>query len=115
MQPVSSATDLPVSPYDGFSAGPGYLPSYAARSDQGCVTFPVRCTKALNKKPTEYLRQFYYDSMVFTPGGVAPPDCGGRREPDCNGDGLPVSLDQDGGRPHSHDAWVKRCRARRDT
>jgi aminocarboxymuconate-semialdehyde decarboxylase len=25
----------------------GYLPSYAARSDQGCVTFPARCTKTL--------------------------------------------------------------------
>jgi aminocarboxymuconate-semialdehyde decarboxylase len=45
----------------------GYLPSYAARSDQGCVTFPARCTKTLKMKPTEYLRQIYYDSMVFTP------------------------------------------------
>jgi aminocarboxymuconate-semialdehyde decarboxylase len=44
----------------------GYLPSYAARSDQGCVTFPQRCTKTLKQKPTEYLRQLYYDSMVFT-------------------------------------------------
>jgi len=48
----------------------GYLPSYAARSDQGCVTFPARCTKTLNKKPTEYLKQLYYDSMVFTPEGL---------------------------------------------
>jgi aminocarboxymuconate-semialdehyde decarboxylase len=48
----------------------GYLPSYAARSDQGCVTFPTRCTKTLKKKPTEYLRQLYYDSMVFTPEGL---------------------------------------------
>src|SRR6266850_1341541 len=48
----------------------GYLPSYAARSDQGCVTFPNRCTKTLAKKPTEYLRQLYYDSMVFTPEGL---------------------------------------------
>src|SRR6202140_2955992 len=48
----------------------GYLPSYAGRSDQGCVTFPARCTKTLNKKPTEYLRQLYYDSMVFTPEGL---------------------------------------------
>ena len=50
--------------------GGGYLPSYAARSDQGCVTFPERCTKVLKKKPTEYLRQLYYDSMVFTPEGL---------------------------------------------
>jgi len=48
----------------------GYLPSYAARSDQGCVTFPARCTRTLNKKPTEYLKQLYYDSMVFTPEGL---------------------------------------------
>jgi len=48
----------------------GYLPSYAGRSDQACVTFPQRCTKTLKKKPSEYLRQLYYDSMVFTPEGL---------------------------------------------
>ena len=47
--------------------GGGYLPSYAARSDAGCVTFQDRCTRPLRKKPTEYLRQLYYDSIVFTP------------------------------------------------
>jgi len=47
--------------------GGGYLPSYAARSDAICVTFPDRCTKPLRKKPTEYLRQLYFDSLVFTP------------------------------------------------
>ena len=47
--------------------GGGYLPSYAARSDTGCVTFPDRCPKPLKKKPTEYLKQLYYDSIVFTP------------------------------------------------
>jgi aminocarboxymuconate-semialdehyde decarboxylase len=47
--------------------GGGYLPSYAARSDAGCVTFPDRCPKPLKKKPTEYLKQLYYDSIVFTP------------------------------------------------
>jgi len=49
------------------SHGGGYLPSYAARSDAGCVTFPDRCAKPLKKKPTEYLRQLYHDSIVFTP------------------------------------------------
>ena len=48
----------------------GYLPSYAARSDQGCVTFPARCTNTLKKKPSEYLKQLYYDSMVFTLEGL---------------------------------------------
>ncbi len=46
--------------------GGGYLPSYAARSDAGCVTFPDRCTP-IEKKPTEYLKQLYFDSLVFTP------------------------------------------------
>ena len=47
--------------------GGGYLPSYAARSDAICVTFPDRYTTSLEKKPTEYLRQLYFDSLVFTP------------------------------------------------
>jgi aminocarboxymuconate-semialdehyde decarboxylase len=47
--------------------GGGYLPSYAARSDAICLTFPDRYTTPLRKKPTEYLRQLYYDSIVFTP------------------------------------------------
>jgi aminocarboxymuconate-semialdehyde decarboxylase len=47
--------------------GGGYLPSYAARSDAVCTTFPHRLTKTIKKKPTEYLRQLYYDSIVFTP------------------------------------------------
>jgi aminocarboxymuconate-semialdehyde decarboxylase len=53
----------------GAHAG-GYLPSYAARSDQGCVTFPARCTVSLKKKPTDYLKDLYYDSMVFTSEGL---------------------------------------------
>jgi aminocarboxymuconate-semialdehyde decarboxylase len=47
--------------------GGGYLPSYAARSDAVQTTFPHRMTGTLQKKPTEYLRQFYFDSIVFTP------------------------------------------------
>jgi aminocarboxymuconate-semialdehyde decarboxylase len=47
--------------------GGGYLPSYAGRSDAGIVTFPDRYTRPLRKKPTEYLRQLYFDSIVFTP------------------------------------------------
>jgi aminocarboxymuconate-semialdehyde decarboxylase len=50
--------------------GGGYLPSYAARSDHGCVTFPANCTRTLKKKPSEYLRQLYYDSLVFTSEGL---------------------------------------------
>jgi len=47
--------------------GGGYLPSYAARSDAGIVTFPERFTVSLKKRPTEYLRQLYFDSLIFTP------------------------------------------------
>ena len=46
--------------------GGGYLPSYAARSDAILTTFPERCTGSLKKKPTEYLRSLYFDSIVFT-------------------------------------------------
>ena len=50
------------------SHGGGYLGSYAPRSDAICRNFPERCTGVpLKKKPTEYLRQLYYDSIVFTP------------------------------------------------
>jgi len=48
--------------------GGGYLPSYAPRSDHICLTFPDRCAKVqLKKKPTEYLKQLYFDALVFTP------------------------------------------------
>jgi len=46
--------------------GGGYLPSYADRSDHGCVTFPQQCDKTLKKRPTEYLKQMYFDSLIFT-------------------------------------------------
>jgi predicted TIM-barrel fold metal-dependent hydrolase len=47
--------------------GGGYLASYADRSDHGCLTFPERCDKniVLKKKPTEYLNQVYFDSLIF--------------------------------------------------
>jgi aminocarboxymuconate-semialdehyde decarboxylase len=47
--------------------GGGYLASYMDRSDHGCITFPKRCNRTLKKKPTEYLKQMYYDALVFTP------------------------------------------------
>ena len=47
--------------------GGGYLPSYSARSDHGCLTFPDRCSKMpLKKRPSEYVRDLYFDSIVFT-------------------------------------------------
>jgi aminocarboxymuconate-semialdehyde decarboxylase len=46
--------------------GGGYLPSYGPRSDAIMTTFPERCQHHLKKKPTEYIRQMYYDTIVFT-------------------------------------------------
>jgi aminocarboxymuconate-semialdehyde decarboxylase len=52
----------------------GFLPSYSGRSDHGCFTRPDRCAGGpygpIKKKPSEYLKQLYYDTMVFTPEGV---------------------------------------------
>jgi len=46
----------------------GYIGSYGDRSDAGCVTFPDRCKSVqLKKKPTEYLKDLYYDTIIFTP------------------------------------------------
>jgi aminocarboxymuconate-semialdehyde decarboxylase len=48
--------------------GGGYLPSYADRMDHGCLVFPEQCKgPELKKKPTEYLKKLYVDSLVFTP------------------------------------------------
>ena len=48
--------------------GGGYLPSYAPRSDHSCTVSPPNCNPniKLKKKPTEYLNQMYFDSLVFT-------------------------------------------------
>jgi len=50
--------------------GGGYLPSYAARSDAGIATFPHTYSVKLKKKPTAYLKDLYYDSLVFTAEGL---------------------------------------------
>ena len=47
--------------------GGGYLPSYAPRSDQSLRGAPEMDTGVkLKKKPTEYLRDMYFDTLVFT-------------------------------------------------
>jgi aminocarboxymuconate-semialdehyde decarboxylase len=50
--------------------GGGFLPSYKGRFDQGCVTFPTSCTNTIKRRPTEYLNQLYFDSLVFTSEGL---------------------------------------------
>lgn len=49
--------------------GGGFLPSYADRSDHACLVNPGGCNPdiKLMKQPTEYLKQIYFDSLVFTP------------------------------------------------
>ena len=53
----------------GAHAG-GFMPSYNGRFDQGCVTFPANCTGKLKRKPSDYLKQMYFDSMVFNGEGL---------------------------------------------
>jgi aminocarboxymuconate-semialdehyde decarboxylase len=54
----------------GAHAG-GYLPSYAGRLDHGCTAQPNFCKgPGPKKRPSEYLRQLYVDTMVFTPEGL---------------------------------------------
>jgi predicted TIM-barrel fold metal-dependent hydrolase len=52
--------------------GGGYLPSYADRSDHACLVSPKSCNPdiQLRKAPTEYLKQIYFDSLVFTPEAI---------------------------------------------
>ena len=54
--------------------GGGFLPSYAGRFDLGCIVRPDLCTGGahgpIKKTPTNYLKQLYYDTMVFTPEGL---------------------------------------------
>ncbi|HEY4370515.1 MAG TPA: amidohydrolase family protein [Burkholderiales bacterium] len=49
--------------------GGGYLPSYAPRMDHSCFVSPANCNPdiVLKKKPTEYLNQLHFDTLVFTP------------------------------------------------
>ena len=49
--------------------GGGFLPSYADRSDHACFVNPSGCDPniTLKKKPTEYLKQLYFDSLIFSP------------------------------------------------
>jgi len=52
--------------------GGGYLGSYADRSDRACSVSTSDCNPniVLKKKPSEYLKQLYFDALVFTPEAV---------------------------------------------
>ncbi len=52
--------------------GGGFLTHYADRFDHGCRLNPAGCDSSitLKKKPTEYLKQIWFDSLVFTPEAI---------------------------------------------
>jgi predicted TIM-barrel fold metal-dependent hydrolase len=52
--------------------GGGYFGSYAPRSDRSCFVSPSSCNPevVLRKRPSEYLKQIYVDSLVFTGEGL---------------------------------------------
>ena len=45
--------------------GGGYLPYYAGRMDHAYTVRP-ECQRAISRPPSSYLRQLYYDSVVYT-------------------------------------------------
>jgi predicted TIM-barrel fold metal-dependent hydrolase len=49
--------------------GGGYFTASAPRMDHGCFVNPGACKHdvILKKKPSEYVNQIYFDSLVFTP------------------------------------------------
>jgi len=52
--------------------GGGFLPSYADRSDHACFVGPAGCDPniKLKKAPSEYLKQLYFDSLIFSPEAI---------------------------------------------
>ena len=50
--------------------GGGYLPTYASRMDHAHAVRPD-CREKIEKAPTEYLKQVYFDSVVFDPEHLA--------------------------------------------
>jgi predicted TIM-barrel fold metal-dependent hydrolase len=88
----------------------GYLPSYAARSDRGCETFPQRCTITLKKRRSEYRGSCTTtrwcsrrrDCVIWPPKSAPARSSWGQttRSP--------------GPGPRSTTAPLQRCRARRD-
>ncbi len=52
--------------------GGGYAAAYVDRFDHGCRLNPAGCDASitLKKKPSEYFRQIYFDSLVFTPEAI---------------------------------------------
>ena len=52
--------------------GGGYFTASSIRSDVSCYVSPASCNAAitLKKKPSEYVKQIYYDSLVISPDAL---------------------------------------------
>ena len=52
--------------------GGGWLPHYADRQDHACLVNPGGCDPniKLKKQPSEYLKQLWFDSLIFTPEAI---------------------------------------------
>ena len=48
----------------------GYIAAYPDRMDHGCFVFPAQCKSTIKKHPSEYLKQIYVDSIIFTHEGL---------------------------------------------
>ena len=68
---------------------------------------PLPLHQAQKKKPSEYLRQLYYDLMVFTPEGLRHLAAEVGTSQIVMGTDYPFPLDEDGGRPHSRYAGLQ--------
>ena len=80
--------------------GGGFLPSYSGRSDLRRPAHASRnlcpaCTHGPIKESTVYLKQMYYDTMVFNPRAAASRGRGGAAA--CCGHRLSVPVDEDRG------------------
>src|ERR1700744_1719288 len=55
-----------------WADGGGFLPDNADRADHSCMVGPKGCNPdiKLKKKPTEYLKQIYFDSLIFEPEAI---------------------------------------------
>ncbi len=96
--------------------GGGYLPSYADRSDHACLTNPAGCDPniKLQKKPTEYLKQLYFELADLQPRSSAASGRTGRRQPDHARQRSPVPVAGPSGRCGDGDNEPQRRRKDRD-
>ena len=94
--------------------GGGFLPLVRGPLRRRLPGRPGPVRRTAQKKPTEYLRQLYYDSIVFTPEALRHLGGRDRQRPDRHGHRLSLSLDEHVGEPHPRTPGFSRRRARGD-